>query len=87
VVGIDGSAAAIAHARRGAAGAAVEFRTGDITEPGLGDRLAAERGEDVRRADRPWRGVAAEPVCDPAPSVRVRKSLQHLKRLANNVDH
>lgn len=45
VVGIDGSAAAIAHARRDPAGPAVEFRTGDITEPGLGDRLAAELGE------------------------------------------
>jgi len=34
-----------ALARRDPAGPAVEFRTGDITEPGLGDRLAAELGE------------------------------------------
>jgi SAM-dependent methyltransferase len=43
VVGIDGSAAAIAHARRTAAG--VDFRVADIAEPGLGARLAAELGE------------------------------------------
>jgi hypothetical protein len=46
-VGVDASAAAIAHARReGDAGAAgVEFRVGDIAEPGLGERLAAEFGD------------------------------------------
>jgi SAM-dependent methyltransferase len=43
VVGIDGSAAAIAHAQRDAAG--VEFRVADIAEPGLGERLAAELGD------------------------------------------
>jgi hypothetical protein len=47
------------------------------------------RGDDVRRADPPRRGAAADPqpICGPAPSLTVRKSLQHLKRLANNVDH
>ena len=43
VVGIDGSPAAIAHARRSATG--VDFRVADIAEPGLGERLAAELGE------------------------------------------
>jgi SAM-dependent methyltransferase len=43
VVGIDGSAAAISHARRNAPG--VDFRVADIAEPGLGRRLAAELGE------------------------------------------
>lgn len=45
VVGIDASAAAIAHARRDGAAAPVEFRIADIAEPGLGRRLAAELGE------------------------------------------
>ena len=43
VVGIDGSATAIAHARRNAPG--VDFRVADIAEPGLGRRLAAELGD------------------------------------------
>jgi SAM-dependent methyltransferase len=43
VVGIDGSAAAIAHARRNPTG--VDFRVADIAEPGLGRRLAAELGD------------------------------------------
>lgn len=43
VVGIDGSATAIAHARRNAHG--VDFRVADIAEPGLGKRLATELGE------------------------------------------
>jgi SAM-dependent methyltransferase len=44
VVGIDASAAAVAHARRDAAGAPVDFRIADIAEAGLGGRLAAELG-------------------------------------------
>lgn len=43
VVGVDGSAAAIAHARRTAPG--VDSRVADIAEPSLGERLAAELGE------------------------------------------
>jgi SAM-dependent methyltransferase len=46
VIGVDGSAAAIDRARRDAKGAdEVEFRVADITEPGLGARLAGELGD------------------------------------------
>jgi SAM-dependent methyltransferase len=45
VVGIDASAAAVAHARRDGAAAEVDFRVADITDPGLGERLGAELGE------------------------------------------
>ncbi len=45
VVGVDASAAAIAHARREAGAAPVDFRVADIAEPGLGERLAAELGD------------------------------------------
>jgi methylase of polypeptide subunit release factors len=41
VLALDGSAAAIGHARRAASDAPVEYRVEDITRPGLGARLAA----------------------------------------------
>jgi SAM-dependent methyltransferase len=45
VVAVDASAAALAHARREGAGGPVDYRVGDVTEPGFGARLAAELGD------------------------------------------
>lgn len=49
VIGLDGSPAAIAHARATAgpepASSRVTFRVADVTEPGLGHRLHAELGD------------------------------------------
>lgn len=64
VLGLDGSASAIAHAVRG--GGPAEFRVADVAEPGLGARLHAELGDSnvhIRGVlhvldDRERRGVA-----------------------------